>query len=253
MLFDIIVRLKMNKQILSIYPLIMKINNKYLLGIDYQKTSKQEIEKVRAISYNYDKIQTILSLIDNITDKLIFAIYHLFYVRVSKEYKIMLVKKGDSNIDNSKNYYDYDNKTFIFTNNKYSIKYNEYSMDKNNYAKIRLPEELYNIIDEYIDKNGIENSNKLMPFNIEKRLHNIMKKIYCYDYTSIDLKKIYLLNIDRNILQWNNRIRQIVYLRANTNLQEVMKFVYQDLIGEGLDSKYCKLIIQPTMQSTILP
>lgn len=252
-LFDIIVRLKMNKQILSIYPLIMKINNKKLSGINYLKTSKHEIEKVRAISYNYDKIQTILSHIDNIIDKLVFAIYHLFYVRVSKEYKIMLVKKGDDNIDNSKNYYDYDNKTFIFTDNKYSIKYDEYSIDKKKYAKIRLPKELSNIIDEYIDKKGIENDNKLMPFNIEKRLYNILKKVYGYDYTSIDLKKIYLLNIDRNILQWNNRIRQVVYVRMNTNLQEVMKFVYQDLIGEGFDSKYCKLIIQPTMQLLKIP
>jgi hypothetical protein len=177
-LFDILVRLKMNKQILSIYPLIIKIKKKISTGIDYTITTTEDIKKIHSISFNYDKIEKILLNISNISHKLIFAIYHLFPVRLSKEYRIMYVKK-EENIIFGKNYYDYVNKTFIFNNINFSVNDKE--------TKIKVPKKLSDIIDRYIYEKGIKHNIKLISFNIEKKFNKIMKEIYSYDFTTIEI------------------------------------------------------------------
>lgn len=246
-LFDIIVRLKMNDEMMSIYPLILKMNNRINNGNDFRTTSIEESEKVRAISLNYDRIMVTLSNINDITDKLVFAIYHLFYPRVSKEYKVMYVKKGNEDIKIQRNYYDYDTKEFIFGVNKYSILYPHQTEPK----KLRMTKELSDIIDEYVVEKRKDHNSKFMSFNIENKFQDIMKKVYGYDYTTIDMKRIYVLNMEYDKICFSKKIRNLIYARSNTNLQEVKKFMYQDLVGVGMDVKYYMLVIKPLVQQCL--
>lgn len=247
-LFDIIYRLKMRRLVLSIYPLIVKIKRAIIYNCRYSDTPQEELPKIRAINLNYDDIQTNINKLKSKKDKMLFAIYHLFPTRLSKEYNIMYVKKTNEDTYNKVNYYDYVKKEFIFNITKYSINKNPRQL-----RRFPLSKELYSIIDDYIEEEELKHNYKLMLFPVEKRLSQVFKKIYGTEISSLQMKKTYLLYFFANYFGDDVRFSLskliIMYFIMGINYEEFAKTVWCDISSErNVDVKYCKLILLPLIE-----
>lgn len=241
-LFDIVHRLKIQKYVLRMYPLIQKLRDtREVFGI----TPQYKIDYINSVDFQYDKMIQNLSRLQNKTDKLIFGIYHLFPVRLAKEYDIMLVKMNDENIAHNVHYYDYKNKQFIFNVTKYSINKNPYQV-----TSFPLLLTLQIIIDEYIEENQIGHNQKLIPFKTERKLKQVLAKVYGYYIGSIEMKKIYMWNLFPDKISVYT-FKQILFI-INTNFDEFAKITYQDIAPlNSFDNKHFTIILKPLLDHLI--
>jgi len=248
-LFDIVHRLKIRKYVLRIYPLIQKLKHSQFhvesWGM-YEITPQYKINYINSVHFQFDKILENLSRLKNTTDKLIFGIYHLFPVRLAKEYDIMLVKMNDENIANDMHYYDYENKEFIFNITKYSINKNPYQVRRFPVLSI-----LQIIIDEYIEENQIGHNQKLIPFKTENKLKKVSAKVYGAYISSLQMKKIYMWSIfikgpKYRFISMNTYKR--IWFIINTNQIEAEKFIYKDIAPlNSFDENNYAIILKPLL------
>jgi hypothetical protein len=113
----------------------------------------------------------------------------------------------------------------------------------------KLSKELSNIIDEYVEEQEMEHNYKLMSFKIENRLKKVLKKEYGYDISSLDMKRMYILNILIGGTYINMKKKNKIFYMMNSNNTEANKFVYQDVAPtERFDKKYYDEILTPLFE-----
>lgn len=124
---------------------------------------------------------------NNLLHFVILSLYVLLPPRRNQDWLKMKIKLDD---DNKYNYLDMKNKQFIFNVYKTSKHYGE--------QKIDIPEELYNILNDYL-KNRIDNNSDLLlinyngePFKNINSITRILNKIFNKNISSSMLRHIYL-------------------------------------------------------------
>jgi hypothetical protein len=250
-LFDLVHILKIRKYVLRIYPLIEKLKDSqfHVEPIEmYEITPQYKINYINSVNFQYDKIIQNISRLQNKSDKLIYGIYHLFPVRLAKEYDIMLVKMNNENIANGMHYYDYANKEFVFNVTKYSLNKNPYQV-----RRFKLLSILHIIIDEFIEENQIGHNQKLIPFKTDHKLQKVSAKVYGYHLNSLQMKRIYTWSvfIGRSKYMSMNTLIRILFI-INTNSTEAQKFIYQDIAPLiSFDNKNYTIILKPLLDYLI--
>lgn len=188
-----------NKKIIAIYNQYSKILDEYNIKLKDQ-TTKTETEGNNWISQdNLKEIYDNLKLkhkesLRAFQDYLILSLYYLTPPRRNKDYVLLkVIANYNDKLPNDFNYIDMKNKKFYFNNYKTAKKYNQQSVD--------IPQELFNIIDEYIKTFKIKFNDYLLydintnePLNSNNAMTLILNKIFKKKISSSMLRKLYLTN-----------------------------------------------------------
>ena len=174
---------------------------------DFNIKLKDQTEKTETEIDNWIKPDDIIELYNNIKKQtntnptkinyqnlLLLSLYHLIPPRRNKDYQLMkVIKNSDSELSNDFNYIDLDKKQFIFNNYKTSRTYKNQIID--------IPDELYNIITEYIKvfdiKDGddgwlLVNPKTNKPYTNTNTITILLNKIFNSKVSSSMLRKVYL-------------------------------------------------------------
>lgn len=188
-----------NKKIVNIYNQYSKILDEYNLKLKDQ-TNKTETEGENWISQDnlkeiYDNLK--LKHRENpraFQDYLILSLYYLIPPRRNKDYVLLkVIANYNDKLPNDYNYIDMKNKKFYFNNYKTAKKYNQQVVD--------IPNELFNIISEYIKTLKIKFNDYLLydinsnnPLNSNNAMTLLLNKIFKKKISSSMLRKLYLTN-----------------------------------------------------------
>lgn len=188
-----------NKKIIGIYNQYSKILDEYNVKLKDQ-TTKTETEGNNWISQDnlkeiYDNLK--LNHKENtrvFQDYLILSLYYLTPPRRNKDYVLLkVVANYNDKLSNDFNYIDMKNKKFYFNNYKTARKYNQQIVD--------IPDELFNIISEYIRIFKIKFNDYLLtdintnqPLNTKNAMTLILNNIFKKKIGSSMLRKLYLTN-----------------------------------------------------------
>lgn len=183
---------------------IEKINKIYDDDRDNNSININDKNKL-IINYNKDELEKNLELLNNIEDKLIYALYTFIPPR-RLEYSNMIIKESDINLDNNFNYIIIENNVpikFVFNNYKTNKVFGKqvYNIDNN----------IKELILKHINLNKKEYNNFLFNYkanNFGKKITNIFKKIYNENISVRWLRMSYASYIRKNNLT-NNELKII--------------------------------------------
>ena len=205
---------------------IEKINKIYDDDRDNNSININDKNKL-IINYNKDELEKNLELLNNIEDKLIYALYTFIPPR-RLEYSNMIIKENDINLDNNFNYIIIENNVpikFVFNNYKTNKVFGKqvYNIDNN----------IKELILKHINLNKKEYNNFLFNYkanNFGKKITNIFKKIYNENISVRWLRMSYASYIRKNNLT-NNELKIISEKMAHsleTNSRYNKIKMYQD-------------------------
>ncbi len=186
-----------NKKLYDTYSkLLEKFNNELKDQTEKTETENENWITQEQLKEKYEsllKIATEEPTRQNYFNLLVIALYYLIAPRRNKDYQLMKVIKeeGDKELSKEFNYIDINNKNFIFNNYKTSKTYKTQIED--------IPEELFNIINNYINIYEIKNNSLLLlhpitnkPFLLTSSMTLILNKIFGGKISSSMLRKSYL-------------------------------------------------------------
>jgi hypothetical protein len=183
---------------------IEKINKTYDDDRDNNSININDKNKL-IINYNKDELEKNLELLNNIEDKLIYALYTFIPPR-RLEYSNMIIKENDINLDNNFNY------IIIENNDPIKFVFNNYKTNKIFGQQIyNIEDNIKELIINHIIFNKKENNNLLFNYksnNFGKKITNIFKKIYNENISVRWLRMSYASYIRKNNLT-NNELRII--------------------------------------------
>lgn len=183
---------------------IEKINKIYDNDRDNNSININDKNKL-IINYNKDELEKNLELLNNIEDKLIYALYTFIPPR-RLEYSNMIIKENDINLDNNFNYIIIENNDpikFVFNNYKTNKIFGKqvYNIDNN----------IKELILKHINLNKKEYNDFLFNYkanNFGKKITNIFNKIYNENISVRWLRMSYASYIRKNNLT-NNELKII--------------------------------------------
>jgi len=183
---------------------IEKINKTYDDDRDNNSININDKNKL-IINYNKDELEKNLELLNNIEDKLIYALYTFIPPR-RLEYSNMIIKENDINLDNNFNY------IIIENNDPIKFVFNNYKTNKIFGQQIyNIEDNIKELIINHIIFNKKENNNLLFNYksnNFGKKITNIFKKIYNENISVRWLRMSYASYIRKNNLT-NNELKII--------------------------------------------
>ena len=183
---------------------IEKINKTYDDDRDNNSINIEDKNKL-IINYNKEELQKQLNILNNIEEKLIFALYTFIPPR-RLEYSNMIIEENDINLDNNYNYIIIDN------NNPIKFVFNNYKTNKVFGKQIYyIDDNIKNLINEHILINNKKNNDLLFNYksnNFGKKLTNIFKKVYSENITVRWLRISYTSYIRKQNLT-NNELKVI--------------------------------------------
>ena len=183
---------------------IEKINKTYEEDRDNNSINIEDKNKL-IINYDKEGLHKQLETLNNIEEKLIFALYTFIPPR-RLEYSNMIIEENDINLDNNYNYIIIDN------NNPIKFVFNNYKTNKVFGKQIYyIDDDIKNLINEHILINNKKNNDLLFNYksnNFGKKLTNIFKKVYSENITVRWLRISYTSYIRKQNLT-NNELKII--------------------------------------------
>lgn len=184
---------KAPKKLKTLYENYSKILENYNSNLKDQTGDNTDVISIDKIKDIYDKLlknkdQSKQSL----QDYLILSLYYLIPARRNRDYALMKYT-NNYNEELSKEYNYYDGDKFYFNNYKTKGTYNQ--------QIIKVPPELITILDEYIDKNNINNNDFILinlrtgkPLTTNNAMTIILNRIFGDKIGSSALRRSYLTN-----------------------------------------------------------
>lgn len=215
--------LSTNDKLMKVYQ---KLSNEIIkLNKDYEKkrddNDVKDEDKNKIISYDKEVINENIKKLENLEERAIYGIYTMLPPR-RLEYADMYIKTGNVKEDVNKNYlvlYKKKAIKFIFNNYKTSKKFGRQVID--------IPEDLGNIINEYIKEKKMKGGDKLFNYNINylgKTLTRILSKVYDEDGITLNwLRRSYATYL--NGLNISNNEREVYSIMMGHSYSQNLKYM----------------------------
>jgi len=211
-----------NKKLNKIYQVlkneIIKLNTYYEKKRDDNEVKKEDENKI--INYDKELITANLDKLEDLEEKAIYGIYTLLPPR-RLEYSDMYIKTGNSKEEPDKNYlitYKKRPIKFIFNNYKTVKKFGKQVID--------IPDDLSNILYEYLKNNKMKSGDKLFRYNLNymgKALSKVLSKVYGEDGITLNwLRRSYATYLDT--LKISNNDREVYSIMMAHSYTQNLKY-----------------------------